>query len=302
MGDSLAGVALMLLATSLSNVGAVLQKRAVDRLPAFEQQGLRASLRGVLGAPLWLLGWAMGVAGIVSNMVALGLADISLIQPLNGFGLVVLAAVSWAYLGERLDRRGLLGMAAVIGGVVGLGLAARPSRGFATATELLGCYLHLPALATLAGLAAAAVAALALARRQPRHAGPLYALAAATASVVGLTFAKGFFGLLGLLGPWETLRGAAGWLLLLALLAGSVTAMGLQQISFQRGRAVVVTPIFAATSVVLPLLSGWLVFGERLGAASLIAPLAIGLGVVLLGGRAAPAPATAGSDALARHR
>jgi len=283
MENTVQGVLVMLLATSMTNVGAVVQKRGVDRLPPFDQQPVWDSVKAVLRTPLWVFGWLLGVAGIVLNMVALGLADISVIQPLNGFGLVVLAVFSRFYLGERLHPSTIAGIGAVIAGVVVVGATVPPSRVFTAPAEILACYTHPAALSTLAGLGVGIAATFALARRVAPIAGILFALVAAACSVTGLTFSKGFFGLLTVAGLGGTLGMPPAWGLLAMLLTLSILAMMVQQLSFQKGRAVVVTPVFAATSVLLPLLPGALVFGEQLAGTVLLAPVFIVSGVVLLG-------------------
>ncbi len=291
MGNTVLGVALMLLSTSMMNLGAVLQKKAVDALPAFDATPVLESVRAVLGTPLWLLGWGMATFAIVLNMVALGLADISIIQPLNGFGLVVLVLASRWLLGERMDTLAAAGVGLVVAGVAAVGFTLPESRVFADAGTLLAVYAQPVAIGSLAGFALLAGLAWVAARRLLRWAGILLAFAAALCSVVGLSFSKGYFGLLALEGLGPVLGSGRPWLLLVLLLGFSVTAMLLQQLSFQKGRAVVVTPVFAAASVVLPLLVGWLVFGERLPVATLAGPALIVLGVVLIGMRAQGSPA-----------
>ena len=283
MDNTTLGVLIMLLATSMTNVGAVLQKGAVDRLPPFHRTPLLESLRGLLRAPLWLLGWGIATAAIVLNMVALGLADISVVQPLNGFGLVVLAVFSRLYLGERLGGRALVGIALVVAGVAVVGVILPASRVFHDASRILACYAHGAAIGLLLGFLSLALLCWALARHLAHLAGVLLAFAAATCSVIGLTFAKGLFGLLAVVGPAATLTTWQAGPLLILLLVFSSAALALQQLSFQRGRAVVVTPVFASASIVLPLLVGRWVFGEHLPTTVLAGPLLIVVGVALLG-------------------
>lgn len=57
MSGTLIGVAIMGVSVSALNVGAVLQKKAVDRLPPLEGQPLAASVKAVLGTPS---GWSAG--------------------------------------------------------------------------------------------------------------------------------------------------------------------------------------------------------------------------------------------------
>ncbi len=283
MGNTGLAVLIMLVATSMTNIGAVLQKKAVDGLPPFDSAPLLDSVRAVLRTPLWLVGWLLATSAIVLNMVALGLADISVIQPLNGFGLVVLAVFSRFYLGERLAGPALGGVVLVIAGVAAVGFMLPPSQVFASAQEILACYTHGGAVAALGGFVLVAGGAWWLARRWAGMAGILFAFAAATCSVLGLSFSKGFFGMLTVVGPGATLGAWPSYLLLALLLCFSALALMLQQLSFQKGRAVVVTPVFASASVALPLAVGWFVFHERLPAAALAGPVLIALGVVLLG-------------------
>ena len=285
MDDRALGILIMLVSTSMMNIGAVIQKKAVDRLPPFEGRPVLENVRNVMRTPLWLCGWMMGLAAIVSNMAALGMADISTIQPLNGFGLAVLAIFSRYYLGERLTPLTLLGVGAVIVGVVLIGVTATESREFTETRELLASYTHLRALLALGGAMAMIFALWAVARRSGRIAGVLYAFVAAASSVVGLTFSKGLFGIPHLVGWGTALIMWPMWVLAALMIPFSTLAMFLQQMSFQKGRAVVVTPVFAATSVVLPLAVGALVFGETVGWTTIAAVLSIVIGVVLLGMR-----------------
>jgi drug/metabolite transporter (DMT)-like permease len=285
MTDTALGIVIMLVSTSMMNIAAVLQKKAVDRLPRFDGRSVGENVRNVLGSPLWLVGQVMGIVAIVLNMSALGMADISVIQPLNGFGLAVLAVFSWYVLGERLTPSTLAGVGAVIAGVVLVGLTASASREVSDADALLASYLRPASLVTLGAFVAMIAGLWVVARRVGRIAGVVYAFVAAACSVFGLTFSKGLFGVPHLIGWGAALARWPTWLLAVIVLGASTLAMFLQQMSFQKGRAVVVTPVFAASSVVLPLVTGALVFGEPIAVATLAAVVCIVVGVVLLGRR-----------------
>jgi drug/metabolite transporter (DMT)-like permease len=283
MTDTVLGILIMLASTSMTNIGTVIQKKAVDRLPPFEGRSVLENVANVLKTPLWLIGWAMGVVALVSNMVALGMADISVIQPLIGFGLAVLAIFSYYYLGERLTPMTLAGVGAVIAGVVLIGVTASEGRGFTDTQELLASYTHRTSVISLGVFLLMIFGLWALAKRVGKMAGVLYAVVAAACSVFGLTFSKGLFGIPHLIGWGAALALWPTWLLLVIMLPFSTLAMFLQQMSFQKGRAVVVAPVFAATSVVLPLAMGALVFDEAVAWLTIVAVLFIVVGVVLLG-------------------
>lgn len=283
LGHTVIGVAVMLISTSTMNVAAVLQKKAVDGLPPLDGQPVLASLKALAASTLWVVGLVLGMVAVVMNMIALGLADISVIQPLNGFGLVVLAVVSYFYLGERLTKLTLVGIATVIAGVATIGATAAESRVFVDADEIFGSYSHSWAVAAFMTAAALILLLWSAARRLKRAAGVLYALVAAFCSVVGLTFSKGAFGLFAVEGFAHALGRGAELLLLALVLFFCTVAMMFQQLSFQKGRAVVVTPVFVASQVVIPLAMGPFVFGERVTLFTAAAVAAIVLGVVFLG-------------------
>lgn len=288
MSHTAIGIAIMLVATSMTNIGAVLQKKAVDGLPAFESQSIGSSIRNILKSPLWLFGWSMATIAIILNMVALGLADISVIQPLNGFGLVVLAIFSRLILKEKLSLISGLGILLVIIGVILIGFSLPQSRVFKAPIEILDSYYHLKAFVLFAAMLGVMVFVGLLAWRQIGPVGLIFAIVAASCSVIGLTFSKGFFGLLNLIGFSQTFSLFPSYILLIFLIFFSIMAMVVQQLSFQKGRAVVVTPAFAATSVVLPLLTGYIVFSERINSISIIATVLIVIGVTILGALSSP--------------
>lgn len=282
MQSTLLGISMMIVATSMISIGAVLQKKAVDRLPAFESQPVATSVLALIRSPVWVLGWLLGSSAVLLNMIALGLADISVIQPLNGFGLVVLAIASRLVLGERLNPRATGGIATIIAGVALIGVVAPPSRDFSSAGEILGSFTHQRGVLTLAGLTTAVVLVTLLTRTATRLAGVLFGFVGAACSVIGFTLAKGVFGVVHVAGVGPALLSWPVWALAVTLLAFKVAAMVYQQLSFQKGRAVVVTSVFAATSVALPLLPGRMVFDEPVSGLMLPATLLIVLGVILL--------------------
>ena len=58
--------------------------------------------------------------------------------------------------------------------------------------------------------------------------------------------------------------------------------ISLQQMSLQKGKSVVVTPVFNLSSIILPLATGYMVFGEIIGIWKIISIIFILIGAVLL--------------------
>lgn len=97
-----AGILLALLAMSLFNLAPVLQKSALDRLPKLSFSNLWKSVIHLLTDRRWMLGFAVGCLGLLPYMAALRLVGVAVVQPLYGFGFIVLVSVSHFMLHERL--------------------------------------------------------------------------------------------------------------------------------------------------------------------------------------------------------
>ena len=113
-----------------NNVGKALQKRAAERLPRMELD--RATLARYAGSRLWVSGLAVDLLGAVLMVASLDLAPVSLVQPVAGGGLVVLAVFSHYYLEERLSPGEWAGVALSGLGVVAVGLSSEDAGGGAT--------------------------------------------------------------------------------------------------------------------------------------------------------------------------
>lgn len=120
-------LALALAGATGNNVGKALQKRAAERLPRMEPDA--ATLRRYGGSRLWVGGLAIDLLGAVLMVASLDLAPVSLVQPVAGGGLVVLAVFSHYYLEERLNPGEWAGVALSGLGVVSVGLSSEDTGG-----------------------------------------------------------------------------------------------------------------------------------------------------------------------------
>lgn len=122
MSDSLLGIALAAAASSCFNLAIVVQARearAVGR-----EHSMRLSLLGQLvRRRRWLAGLALSALAVPLQTAALTLAPLSVVQPADAVGLVVLLVAGSAMLGERAGRREVLAVGAIIAGVVLVTLA-----------------------------------------------------------------------------------------------------------------------------------------------------------------------------------
>src|SRR3954463_15875973 len=117
------GVLVALLAAACYESGYVLQAGEARDAPASD--ALRVSLlRRLVARPRWLVGTALGFAGAALQVLAFGLAPVTVVQPVLALGLVALLALAHRVLGERIGQREILGVALIIGGVIAVALSA----------------------------------------------------------------------------------------------------------------------------------------------------------------------------------
>src|SRR5262249_60333238 len=98
----------------------VMQKIGADRMPrlalTLRQSGV---YRAFLGSRIWLGGVLIMIAGWVIFLKAIANAPVSIVQPVLGFGLVILAVFFVVFLHERMRALGWGGVG-VLDVVVGL--------------------------------------------------------------------------------------------------------------------------------------------------------------------------------------
>jgi len=271
------GVLVGLLSTVVANVGMGVQKQGSPALRRLRDLPRDAAVRRQLA--VWTLGSMMTVAGSLLLFVALGLGRASVIGTLEGVGLVALALYASRVLDEPLTRIDARAIGLI---VVGTGIAgsvhSSASGGGSFAPEglaVLGAaVLSLGGLAVLLGRATGRLG-LALGGL----AGGVAGVTMAVQKVVGTTLV-GSAPLDLLSSPW-----ALGYLGMAGV--GFVTT----QLAYLHGRALEVVPAYASVGILVPVLSGPVVFGEPTGPAALIGLLLLLAGVFELS-RQGPVAAT----------
>jgi uncharacterized membrane protein len=268
-------IALSILATSCYQVGIVMQKIGADRLPRLELR-LRQheAFRAFLRSPIWLGGIAITTAGWTFFLKAVANAPVSIVQPVVGFGLALLALFSVVFLKEKLRALEWTGVALMVTGVVLLGLSGAGERGGAASVS------PLPLLAVSLGWLVILAGAVPLGR-SGRGAPLAVVLGFAAGVLIGLgaLYAKGLFLSLDAGATW------LGWLVFLPfMLITNVSGMWVQQAGFQQGRALIVVAMNAVTNKVVTILGAMVTLGEFLPEeSSLAAARVAGFAAILAG-------------------
>ncbi len=271
----LLGVILAAVASVLFNLGLVLQKQG-----ARAQRGLArlsiAWIKGYLTSRRWLAGTGITIIGYGSELASFAIAPFALVQPVFTAGLVTLAIFSVLVAKERFSRTEWIGVSTAVAGALMVVSTARPEFD-AVAFEKIS-WDRLGVVLAISGLGASLCFAVGA------------RLKAGSEVVIGLASGLGFTGaemltkVVGIeaaYGPAARSAALLGrprfWAVLVGLAVFGLIGTYFLQVGFERGRALIVGGVMSLSADMLPLLSGVVVFGEKLSPG-------ITLGVLRIGG------------------
>jgi uncharacterized protein YbaR (Trm112 family)/drug/metabolite transporter (DMT)-like permease len=261
------GVAIALVATTIYNVGFVLEKRALTYLPAIDAHRILSLLRTLFTAPGWLAGFALILGGMVLQLVVLSLEPLTVAQPLQASGVVVTILLSRLVLRERLGRLELTCIVVLVVSVILLSLSSGHGSGAGTHADGLGV-----ALAAVPGVSLVLViywsaqrAARARHRFRRGVSGVSYGLCAGLMyGVAGLALKALSAGLFSGHRTHSLLASAALSPYLYVALACMGAGLVLFQTALQRSPASIVVPLGAIISTGYLIVIGSWLFHERL--------------------------------------
>jgi drug/metabolite transporter (DMT)-like permease len=233
----LLGLAAAIVAAILFNVGIALQAIEARRSP--KSLGLKVGLLGhLLRRPLWLLGGALGIIGFGPQLIGLAYAPFAVVQTALTAGLALLLFIGTRYLGERVDRIALTGVALLIAGV------ALVSWGAPAHSET-----HRAALGPI--LVVAATAVIAFSPFFLRRFGVEHGLLLAIASGIGFAGTNIATKLAGDDIGRSNWANATGWGIAVAVLGVCATVTSMSAI--QRSAATMVVPVSTAVQTFVPI-------------------------------------------------
>jgi len=248
-------IALAVVASVGFNVGSAFQKSAAVRLPKISFPPKRKTLDAFVTNRAWMTAFLISVISEGCFLAAAANAPISLVQPILGTGLIVLAAFSVFYLNEKLSTGEWIGIFTLIIGLALLGGSAESGeiRGLETISwgRLVG------STAVLLGFV---VAARVIELRRPGTFSIELVLGAASGVMIGI---GALFTRVMML-EFKADNVVFGVLLAFIVMGVGLSGLITQQGGFQRGRAMTVTAILAVLNKVIAIFGGMFALGEVL--------------------------------------
>jgi enterochelin esterase-like enzyme len=264
--ELLGGLLLALGSAALINLGFLLQHQGLadsaHRAIRPAHSGTLSVLRGAFRNRVWLAGQALGWIGFLSQIVAVAIAPLSLVQAFAAGGLALSVPLAAGFFAQRITRSQVLAVM-----LMAASLAVLPI-GFSTATDRLSSDA-LTVSVTVAVLAAAGITSFRAAWPRAIAAGIFYGVADAAIKAVSLGWHAH-----GLVAVWS------GWTVLAAL----TTFCGFLafQSALRDSNAVSSISLMTALAALVALGCGLIAFGESLGAGVLaVAVHVLAIAVVL---------------------
>ena len=251
------GVLLALVGTALINYSNYLMKRELEFLPRIGSESVLKTIHAFITCQPWLEAQGMQILGTFAHGIAVGLAPLSVVQPINAAGICLLVLLAVTRLKEKASLVDWIGISAIILGVFMLGvtLVNASSKTHAYRPVILWFFIVL-----LVGVVGASLTAAFL--REDERASSFLGIAIGV--LVGLTAIFMKMGWTDVGNRWGEFRvagfaySAYFWLAIVTTIIAAV----LFQIALQRGSAIVVVPLVTGFSNLIPIIVGLVAFRE----------------------------------------
>lgn len=266
-------------ASLLLNYSMYLQKKAVDKLPTVKLELSWTVFKAFATNLPWLLAFGLSLLGGGLYAIAIAIAPISIVQPIVGSGIALLAYLAIKNLGERPRRIDIYAIGLNILGVILVGVSL-----------MEGLPKQLKHDPVVLWIFAGVVVFLAVVIPLLMRGGSGNRLAAGLGISVGLLFGIAAIFARLLLVDWTNRWPDKGLMVLFSsvfLVAWGVTLIPgfiAMQAALQRGMAVIVAPLVAGLGQVVPILGGMIALKEPFPkSVALSVVRMVGFGLLLVG-------------------
>ncbi|MHA1681946.1 MAG: DMT family transporter [Promethearchaeota archaeon] len=256
-------IIIQIIGVTILNLSMILQKKGADEIPNVHDVPFMQSVKNFLTNRAWFIGYVGTMVGSVLTFVTLAWADLSILQPFMGVGIIVQVFFCGWYLKEKVDRVDVVSSAIIVVGVVLVGISSRaaPQNNFPDSLALISRTFPLVFQALLTAFAILAFAYTVL--KKWSHADIWTSIFTGITSVLSYLYIKivlaavmdfGFSALL--------YTNILAWMMLFISFAFSTVSFLSKQLAYQHGRAILVNNIFNAFNIALPVLVGIFILDE----------------------------------------
>lgn len=245
-------IIIVLIGTVTLNIGFLFQKSEAHKLPnIFVSKSIESFLE-FFQCRKWILGTALTSFGWILFLIAVSLAPISIIAPLNSSGIIVLALIAIIYFGEKLSSFEWLGFGAILIGVILISLTTYSLNN--KALDFNSTLLFLCVLMSLIVLIAIGVFQYLW---FPNKTGAFWGIASGLFGGLGAVFTKSLT---------ITLVQSTELIIifynLIMFLAFQILSFIFLQSAFRKERAILVVPLFNSFTALIPVIIGLVAFYE----------------------------------------
>ena len=263
VANNILAVLLGILANSIYNVGLVFKKKGACTLPDIEKQSVWQNIKNFARCKVWVFGYSLTIIQWFPLMYAIKIGSLSLVAPTMGIGFIVLILFSWLYLKEPISKVEIFGIFVVIAAVVAINVVEPTDTGNLSILEMNAFFREWNAIAFLISFTVLVLILIAITygRKYPQSGG-LLAMASGLCYALATIFAKGAIGSLGPGVIRDALRTGVWYLYLILMCVGYTIAFSTQQMAFQKGKAIVVSPTLDIMNLLTQVTAGILIFNE----------------------------------------
>lgn len=262
-------ILIALIGTLSLNIGFLLQKSEAADLPSIKGQEIFETIALVLKCRKWLFGTMLTSTGWILFLIAISMAPLSVIAPLNNAGVLVLVAFAILYLNEKLNLYEWVGLAAIILGVIFIPIFSNTN---INETPIFDSSSVL--VLTISIFLVIIISRIIQNKVAPSKSGAFLGFVSGITGGLGAVYTK----VLSLVyNEIILVMFVLAWFLVFQLLS-FITL----QTAFQRERATVVVPLFNSFSTLLPVVFGVLAFYENIPFGQMIGIILIVIGASAL--------------------
>ncbi len=255
-----------ILSYSMLNIGMGLQKKGAADLPKIEGQSVGRNLKNFFTNKIWLIGFSLVLAQWIILTLAIQFGNLSIVTPLMSVGMVALVIFSYFYLKEPISKIELFGISAIVIGIAVLGATSPAEVEKPDLTEVIQGLEKPQSIIFLVIIGILSILfILASVLRKFKNADILFGVAAGITDALGAIFINAIMsGASYTDGSLikESVHHWEWWIFMGLLIFFNALATVYLQVAYQRGKAIIVAPIFAVIAMVTPVFGGIIIFSE----------------------------------------